>query len=205
MNGYEKRARLKRDAILEAAEKLFSEKGISGTSVTEIAAAANVSRVTLFKYFGDKDTLAREVLKSWIGHLMAEYDAILNSGLPFQDKLLGLLGTKLAGWDRIGDLCVNPAIWDDAEIRKIIMELSAGQSYRKVIDFIAQGKREGLIDKSLDDEAIIAYFTVARPLIENPDYIKRGKSFQSSLYNLFMGGVIKDWYGIVERDKQKDK
>jgi hypothetical protein len=69
---------------------------------------------------------------------MARYDAILKSALPFQDKLLSLLGTKLAGWDRIGDMRVNPAIWDDAEIRRIIMELSAGQSYQKVIDFIAQ-------------------------------------------------------------------
>ncbi|WP_461832849.1 TetR/AcrR family transcriptional regulator [Desulfothermus sp.] len=53
-----------RDRIIEAAYTLFSEKGYHGTSTREIANAASVSEVTLFRNFGSKELLFEEVLKN---------------------------------------------------------------------------------------------------------------------------------------------
>jgi AcrR family transcriptional regulator len=47
-----------RQAILDASEELFAERGYDGVTVAQIADAANVSVKTLFKYFGSKDDLA---------------------------------------------------------------------------------------------------------------------------------------------------
>jgi AcrR family transcriptional regulator len=46
-----------REALHEAAVKLFAQKGYGNTSVDEIAAAADVSRSTFFRYFGSKEAV----------------------------------------------------------------------------------------------------------------------------------------------------
>ncbi|MGH8688781.1 MAG: TetR/AcrR family transcriptional regulator [Burkholderiales bacterium] len=48
--------------ILEAAERLFAERGYAAARTAEIARAAKVTERTLFKYFPDKDTLLERVL-----------------------------------------------------------------------------------------------------------------------------------------------
>src|SRR5262245_61569473 len=46
-------------AILEAAERLFAERGYVGTSVAEIAAAAGVALKTVYAAFGTKAEVLR--------------------------------------------------------------------------------------------------------------------------------------------------
>lgn len=53
----------KRAAILEAAKKLFPELGFEGTSMDAIAAAAGVSKLTVYSHFNDKETLFVEAIR----------------------------------------------------------------------------------------------------------------------------------------------
>ena len=46
-----------REAILDAARQLFAQKGYDGTTVRDIAAAANIDAAMVIRYFGGKDTL----------------------------------------------------------------------------------------------------------------------------------------------------
>ena len=52
-----------RTAILEAAERLFADRGFAGTSLGAIAAAAGLSRGTPSYFFGSKEQLYRDVLE----------------------------------------------------------------------------------------------------------------------------------------------
>ena len=52
-----------RRAILEAAERLFADRGFEGTSLGAIAAAAGLSRGTPSYFFGNKEELYRAVLE----------------------------------------------------------------------------------------------------------------------------------------------
>src|SRR5687768_17942345 len=51
-----------RAAILDAAEKLFADKGFDATSLNEVGAAAGVSRGTPGYFFGSKSDLYQAVL-----------------------------------------------------------------------------------------------------------------------------------------------
>ena len=51
-----------RAAVLDAAERLFAERGIDGVSMDAVAAAAGVGKGTLFRRFGDKAGLAVALL-----------------------------------------------------------------------------------------------------------------------------------------------
>jgi TetR/AcrR family transcriptional repressor of mexJK operon len=52
----------KRASILEAAKRLFLEQGYQGVSMDQIAAAAGVSKLTVYSHFGDKEALFSEAI-----------------------------------------------------------------------------------------------------------------------------------------------
>jgi AcrR family transcriptional regulator len=55
-------ARDTRDRILDAASRLFSERGFDGTSVAEVLSAAGVRSGSLYHFFPGKEALAEAVL-----------------------------------------------------------------------------------------------------------------------------------------------
>lgn len=54
----------KRQAILDAAKRLFARHGYEGSSMDAIAAEAGVSKLTVYSHFTDKDTLFFETIKA---------------------------------------------------------------------------------------------------------------------------------------------
>jgi AcrR family transcriptional regulator len=64
--------------VLEAAESLFAERGIDGTSMDAIAVESGVSKATIYKHWADKDQLALEVLSHL--HGLDQEPKIFNSG-----------------------------------------------------------------------------------------------------------------------------
>lgn len=69
----------KHDLILNAAARVFSEKGYSIASMDEIAAAAPVSKATLYSYFKDKKELFSEVIRCRCRKLSEIIDQALDS------------------------------------------------------------------------------------------------------------------------------
>lgn len=55
----------KREAILEAALRLFAERGFHGTSVAMIAESAHVGAGTIYRYFQDKEELVNVLFQQW--------------------------------------------------------------------------------------------------------------------------------------------
>ena len=56
----------KRRAILEAATAAFLRNGYRGTSMDEIAAAARVSKQTVYRHFSDKERLFAEIVTATV-------------------------------------------------------------------------------------------------------------------------------------------
>ena len=55
---------VKRDVILSAARSAFFERGFNAATIEDIAARASVSKVTIYKWFGDKETLFEAMVRS---------------------------------------------------------------------------------------------------------------------------------------------
>jgi TetR/AcrR family transcriptional repressor of mexJK operon len=58
----ESRSARKRRLIMEAATELFLQNGYQGTSMDEVAAAAGVSKQTVYKHFADKEQLFNQIV-----------------------------------------------------------------------------------------------------------------------------------------------
>jgi len=61
-----------RERILNTAEKLFSEKGISGTSLRALTRAADVNLASVHYYFGSKEALLDAVIDRRAGPINAQ-------------------------------------------------------------------------------------------------------------------------------------
>jgi AcrR family transcriptional regulator len=62
----EPRSARKRRAIIDAATAAFLEHGYRGTSMDAVAAAAGVSKQTVYQHFGDKQRLFRELIEATV-------------------------------------------------------------------------------------------------------------------------------------------
>lgn len=60
-----------RDAILDAAERLFARQGFGSTTIKQIGSEAGVNSAMLYYYYADKETLYREMLGHAIGGFVA--------------------------------------------------------------------------------------------------------------------------------------
>ncbi len=60
---------VRREAILDAARRRFARYGYAGTSMSQIAAAASVTKASLYYHFPDKGTLFREAIQDALRRL----------------------------------------------------------------------------------------------------------------------------------------
>jgi AcrR family transcriptional regulator len=83
-----------RARILEASRILFRSRGINATGVAELAAAAQVSKRTLYQHFASKDELIAAYLRTYEADSDAgPAHALTRSDLTPRARLLELFGT----------------------------------------------------------------------------------------------------------------
>ncbi len=80
------RGRDRRQAILEAARRLFLEQGYAGTAMEAIAAAAGVSKATLYSHFAGKEALFGAIVEERCRALL-EPLAGMEAGATLADRL----------------------------------------------------------------------------------------------------------------------
>ncbi len=99
----------KRDAILDAAHALFFARGIEASTMEDIAAAAGVSKVTVYGHFGDKLTLFEACVRRAVAGMELELVQPRPRGETLGDRLrtIGaamlrfLTSEQLVAFDRI--------------------------------------------------------------------------------------------------------
>lgn len=96
------------EAILEAAERAFSEEGPKAR-MEAIAARAGIAVGTLYNHFSDRDALWTELRRSRREALLVRLDGALQDarGQPFEPALRALIGAFVDHWrDHRGFLSV---------------------------------------------------------------------------------------------------
>lgn len=78
----------KRVAVMQAAQKLFTSNGFAGTSMDAIAEAAGVSKLTAYKYFGNKQQLFAEAVAAKCESVMGQLEIDHAAGHDLRDCLL---------------------------------------------------------------------------------------------------------------------
>jgi AcrR family transcriptional regulator len=94
----------KRDLILQAAVRVFAQKGYHACRVSDIAAEAGVAHGLLYHYFRSKEDVLEQIFRGTWGDLLAEVARIEERGEPVLDQLRALAAFYLGSWLRAPDL-----------------------------------------------------------------------------------------------------
>lgn len=149
----EKSAR--KNAIIEAAEKIFFSKGIENASMDEVAKEAELSKGTLYLYFKNKNALYRAILRraytTLLDHLKAEdYDklkgfdavvAICSNYISFSSEYPGYFDAILHYENDV----VDTSLKETESVKSIV----AGN---QVLDELIVQIKKGVADKSIIDQ-----------------------------------------------------
>ncbi|VVN93646.1 TetR/AcrR family transcriptional regulator [Pseudomonas fluorescens] len=80
----------KRQAILDAAKNLFLSNGYANTSMDAVAAAAGVSKLTVYSHFNDKETLFSAAVVAKCEEQLPTLFFELPDGIPIEQVLLNI-------------------------------------------------------------------------------------------------------------------
>jgi AcrR family transcriptional regulator len=76
-----------REAILDATAALVAERGLTGITMAEVAHRAGVGRATLYKYFGDVDSILTAWHRRQVEEHLQQLDAVWERTHRIEDVL----------------------------------------------------------------------------------------------------------------------
>ncbi len=174
MNGFERAKQRKRQSIMSAALELFRQHGFKRVGIYEIARSAGVSQVTMYRHFGSKENLVREVIKSFTQEIMDKYKEFIRGDLPFKEKLEAIILDKNKLASQFDGELLKSIWFDDPELRDYMEKLWKQEVPAITQEFFQQGRRQGYISKKISDESINLFFEVLRRgLVSSPDIMEQ--------------------------------
>jgi len=165
-----------RDSILDAAEKLFVEQGVSRTTLQHIASAAGVTRGAIYWHFDDKGALFNAMMERATLPLEAELQVLDEA--ESNDPLSDLREYVLAVLRRTVEDPVARRVFEIATLKvEFVDEMDAVRSRRQhgLSQWMARAERriklaadQGLIGKDVDPARIaLAMWTMIDGMIRN--------------------------------------
>jgi len=175
--------------LLDAAERVFSEKGLDRAKVEDITTQAGLSKGAFYLHFESKGDAFKELLSGVIAHLQARMEAVQGACLPSLDQ--GLEQSLEEGLAR--DVEMFEFIWKNRALMRITLEGGRSADYQHLIEHFAsnaqsetevllrRGVATGVYRKDLDVEVTAAFIAggydrFARQLVretKKPDLRKR--------------------------------
>src|SRR5437764_7084678 len=148
-------------AILEAARKVFANKGFNDATVDDIANAAGVAKGTVYLYYSSKREVYFEALKFGLEQMHAALADKLKRVSTPEDKLRALIGVKLAYFDEnrdffkiyyseLGNICLHPGAID-SEFKALYLEQA-----RVVEGILKEGARKKVLRSLRGEQAAFA-------------------------------------------------
>ena len=151
--------------LLEAAERIFSEKGLDRAKVEDITALAGLSKGAFYLHFDSKGDAFKELLSGVLAHLKAHVDEAKATCLPSLDQNLE---ASLERWlER--DLAMFEFIWKNRALMRMTLEGGRSADYQHLIEHFAsnaqsetevllrQGIATGVYRPDLDIEVAAAF------------------------------------------------
>lgn len=156
-----------RRAILRAAETEFGARGYRSTTIDRIARTAGVSRALVYRYYGDKTQLYREVVATVLREWNDELVAVATDPEPTWAETLGRVVQTCVVWAAERDVLWGVLVRDADLTQRLAgrtMEEGRALLPALIASLLAQGVELGVVrrDLAIDDMAfVIAEVTIA--------------------------------------------
>lgn len=133
-----------RERLLQAAERLFAEKGYAATSVQEITDAAGVNKALLYYYFADKPRIYASLVEDGITAFSDVVDGALASPGSYADRLRLLIHRHVGLlWQRPNLLRMVQRSQTTGEVRDTDLRQRFQEPMRRLEAFFAAAAAAG--------------------------------------------------------------
>ncbi len=176
----------KRQQILVAAVKVFSQKGFHEAKVDEIAQLADVGKGTVYEYFSSKTELFQEMFKSGMQFYMSNLKNELKPGLSCREKLTRIAKLHLrfiAKYKDLARITMTEHTYFNEEFRKWIWE-----NRTKKIELVEQIIKEGVKSgefREVDSRVAALAFNGILGAMFSPIIFSKGKQNTKELIEPF--------------------
>ena len=190
MNQYQKTTEKKKQAIIQAALRLFKDKGFKQTSIKSIAEVAEVSPVSIYNYFGSRDNLVTLCVNDLFEEITQQAEDILNSNLDFKTKLdhaFAICQEKMS--QQISDYFQDKMVEDSVFSTLLTKAITAkkGDIYRA---YIHLGKAEGLIAEDLSTELILNVIDALNGMGNQLAHSDNLETEVEQIHQIFLYGIL---------------
>ncbi|MDX2417936.1 MAG: TetR/AcrR family transcriptional regulator [Xanthomonadales bacterium] len=140
-------------AILEAAEILFAQKGFDAVSMSAIASLASTSKPNIYHHFKNKNDLYLAVIKTAVQRSSALLDTLEDSPGTFSQRLTGFSAGQLdniLGHKRSTQLILRETLSEGSQHGQEITRLVMGEVFNRLVAMVHQGQQENEFRKDID-------------------------------------------------------
>jgi len=191
MDGRKKRTLRIIDRIKQSALQMFASNTMDKISMDDIASNAGVSKVTIYKYFHNKDELLNEVINLYVEQILTATENTLNSEMSFLEKLRFIMLAKIDKPQMVSTNYLLDLIEKDKQA-----EGRLNEALKKIIfKFFEAGKKEGYIEESLPFELLYLHSEIYRAGLKAKSIDLAAalidKEAIEQMTNLYFLGIIK--------------
>lgn len=184
---------VKYNRLMEKAESLFIEYGYKSVSMNQIAEAAGISKMTIYKYFPTKEELFMSVLQLLMDKSYDYIDDRLKNIEGIIEKIDELLKYGIES-SRNYSLVFYKDIMDNPIISAKVLQEKKRKSKEIFIDIIRTGKRRGEVRDV--DEVFMANMLMAlidgttANILNNIHDMKDIEDFAEKFYDFLKYGLL---------------
>lgn len=173
----DRKRQLYREAILDAAERVFGDDGYEATKVQRIAAEAGVSLTTLYSVFESKWEIYRAVHRRRLAEVMGLVQEVVRNDMPVLEQLIAGTRTQLRFFMERRDFTrmqlKEVTAWSTVELLRSPEQIEAlGAGLALFADLFRRGIEEGVFVD--EDPELMARMAIATQQVRLALWMNRG-------------------------------
>ncbi len=133
------RGQARRRRLLEAAIRLFAEKGFEATTLTDLVNEAGGSRTSLYEYFGDKEGLLRAVTVEHCDRLLADLAALRPDPSMTPEVALKRMGLRFV-----------EGLMDEEAMAVLRILIAEGSKFPEMGDFVLRRGPDSVVERTAE-------------------------------------------------------
>ena len=160
----------KKDLIIEAAMKVFVQKGFAKTTINDIAGAAGIGKGTVYEYFSNKAEIVQSAFDFFMRAMELDFQEVLISEMPAAKKM-ELILTGFANFLDSGKSTLVELMFDfwaegirtQHDKGTLLIQMNGFyHAYRGIFaDIIIEGMQEGSFRKDINPHSMGSFIVGA--------------------------------------------
>ena len=187
------------DAIVSSAKSLFWKHGIRRVTIEEICTEAGVSRMTCYKYFSDKTSIAKYIIEELFESGLKTYKELLESDISYEEKVKKMIDLKMSNAHEMSQELLDDIYKNNIEELYTTVEEIKKQLLCIYVEDFRESQKKGEIRSDVKPEFILYFLNQLPQMLTDKKLVEiypNPEQMISKVLSFF-------FYGILPRNVEK--